>query len=97
MDFQYIKGLRSVDPTMSKSVQLWRNTKTGLYYVRNDYMEKITNNNGVDNRYMLLYEEPTAIQYSQYRSHLSSNAKLIEPLEMLTNRIQYQKGVWKLN
>jgi len=58
-------------------------------------MEKITNNNGVDNRYMLLYKESKA-QYNQYRSHLSPDAKLIEPLEMLTNRIEYQKGVWKL-
>ena len=94
MNYEYIKALHNVNPTSSFGISLWKNRVTGMYYVSQDYKEQINNRNEA-NRYLLLYEEPK-IEYTPYRSHLSTSAVQVTPIDFLNGVVKYHNSFFKL-
>lgn len=93
MEYEYIKALRNVEIYFSSLVNLWKCRNNGKFYVSNDYMEEIPP--VIDNRYMLMYEEPKIV-YNKYKRSLN-DAKEITVEEFNCGRVKYGNSYWILN
>ena len=93
MEYEYVKGLRNTQAVYSSMINLWKCTNNGKFYVSDDYMEVIPP--VIDNRYMLMYEEPKTV-YNKYKNMLN-NAKEITAEEFNCGRVQFGNSYWILD